>query len=106
MKPWMLLVAALAVSLSIAAPPDGDPTAAVDLKLTDVKTKFAANMCMWFRGDHIERMKQATLRDFGRRHGPSTQPHGTRSATITPEPGLEPRTGESKVEGSKSCQAR
>lgn len=64
MKPWMLLVAALAVSLSIAAPPDGDPTAAVDLKLTDVKTKFAANMCMWFRGDHIERMKQAKALGF------------------------------------------
>ena len=64
MKPWLMSVAALVASLSIAAPNNADPAAQTELKLTDVKTKFAANMAMWFRGDHIEKMKQAKALGF------------------------------------------
>jgi len=35
-----------------------------ELKLTDVKTKFAANMALWFKGNHIAKMKQAKAMGF------------------------------------------
>ena len=34
------------------------------LKLSDVKTKFACNMAMWFKGDHISKMEQAKAMGF------------------------------------------